>query len=327
MRDLGEAIDKICARREERRGRVTDLPPRVLLSPVGPRWLERCLVYPTATSLSVLAVVGYLGIALFVAMEGLRSTPPALRAAPLTAIPRPAPAAPAGAGLAPATLLATSDSLPVPRRGTVTGTIKYSGQPPTRTMLVSDTGAHPVLDESLIVDERNGGLANAVVYLEAIPPHTAVPPLPTTEVRINRFGSRFIPHVIPVRTGQFVMVTNNDERAVKVLPTTMVNVPVGQGIRPGASALMMFRAAERDPVPLTTLDPARPAYLVILDHPWVAVTDSNGSFTIADLPVGNHSFNVWHEKTGRWSPSLTVEIRDGETTDVEISAPGASFGR
>src|SRR5262245_8197686 len=327
MRDLGEAIDKICARRAERQGRATDLPPRVLLSPVGPGWLERCLVYPTAPSLSVLAVVGYLGIALFVAMEGLRSAPPVLRAAPLTAIPPAGPVGPARAGLTPAPAVSTSGSLVTPPRGTLCGRISYSGQPPTRKTLVSHTGGHPVLDESLIVDESTSGLANAVVCLDALPTHITVPPPTTTEVRINRIGSRFIPHVVPVRTGQFVIVTNNDERAVNVLPTTMVNVSVSQGIRPGASALMTFPAAERDPLPLRTLDPSRPAYLVILDHPWVAVTDRNGSFTITDLPVGNHSFNVWHEKTGRWSPLFKVEIRDGDTTGVEISAPAASFGR
>ncbi len=40
------------------------------------------------------------------------------------------------------------------------------------------------------------------------------------------------------------------------------------------------------------------AWLLVLDHPFAAVTDENGSFHIAGVPYGTHVFIFWHETCG-----------------------------
>lgn len=57
------------------------------------------------------------------------------------------------------------------------------------------------------------------------------------------------------------------------------------------------------------------------DHPYVAVTDADGKFRIDNLPAGDHTFRVWHERcgyvtTGEFERELTVTVQPDETLDV-----------
>jgi hypothetical protein len=36
-------------------------------------------------------------------------------------------------------------------------------------------------------------------------------------------------------------------------------------------------------------------YLVAFDHPYFAVTDEDGAFSIANVPAGTYRLTVWHE--------------------------------
>lgn len=39
-------------------------------------------------------------------------------------------------------------------------------------------------------------------------------------------------------------------------------------------------------------------YLLVLDHPYMAVSDKQGKLQIKNLPVGTHTFVLFHELTG-----------------------------
>ena len=58
------------------------------------------------------------------------------------------------------------------------------------------------------------------------------------------------------------------------------------------------------------------AYWLVLDHPYSAITQADGSFEIQNLPAGTHKFRVWHERVGYLERKLSVEIQDGETTEL-----------
>ena len=36
----------------------------------------------------------------------------------------------------------------------------------------------------------------------------------------------------------------------------------------------------------------------VLDHPFFAVTDDDGTFTIPNLPPGKYTLEAWHEELG-----------------------------
>ena len=44
----------------------------------------------------------------------------------------------------------------------------------------------------------------------------------------------------------------------------------------------------------------------VFDHPYFALTDDQGRFTIPNLPAGSYTLKAWHEEAGIVSQQITV---------------------
>ena len=79
------------------------------------------------------------------------------------------------------------------------------------------------------------------------------------------------------------------------------------------------------------------AYLVVTDHPYSAITNQNGEFSIPKVPQGEWEFRFWHERTdyltelsteqgsvtlkrGGWKIPVTTAEHDLGTLTVNASA-------
>ena len=63
------------------------------------------------------------------------------------------------------------------------------------------------------------------------------------------------------------------------------------------------------------------AYVGIMENPYYAVSGADGSFTIANVPVGKQSVKAWHEVMGM--QTQMVDVQAGKTTTVDFTfAPG-----
>ncbi len=56
------------------------------------------------------------------------------------------------------------------------------------------------------------------------------------------------------------------------------------------------------------------AYVVVNDSPYFAVTASDGTFEIKDLPIGSYTLEAWHPVLG--TKSMKVVIGKGKRGDV-----------
>jgi hypothetical protein len=56
-------------------------------------------------------------------------------------------------------------------------------------------------------------------------------------------------------------------------------------------------------------------YVHVFDHPFFAVTDEKGNFSIANVPPGKYTLKAWHEDAGVMSQEITVS----ESGDVRTS--------
>ena len=56
-------------------------------------------------------------------------------------------------------------------------------------------------------------------------------------------------------------------------------------------------------------------------HPYFAVTKEDGVYTIADLPAGTYVLEVWHEKLGTKTGTITVEADGTQTLDFTFARP------
>jgi len=58
------------------------------------------------------------------------------------------------------------------------------------------------------------------------------------------------------------------------------------------------------------------AYLLVLDHPYMAISDEKGNFQIKNLPAGEHSFYLWHEELYAIDKKFKVTVKAGQTTNL-----------
>jgi hypothetical protein len=61
------------------------------------------------------------------------------------------------------------------------------------------------------------------------------------------------------------------------------------------------------------------AFVHIHPHPFHAVTDSEGMFTIEAVPAGSYKLKVWHERFKE--RELEVTVKPGQTSRLELEFP------
>jgi hypothetical protein len=61
------------------------------------------------------------------------------------------------------------------------------------------------------------------------------------------------------------------------------------------------------------------AYVAVLPHPWAALTDENGRFTLRNVPPGAHKLYAWHEVLGTLTREATVSGSRSTTVDFEFT--------
>ncbi len=194
--------------------------------------------------------------------------------------------------------------------GTLTGQFLYDGKAPERApvKITKDQafcGKHELLEETLVVNPENGGVQNVVVYLylsrrqKAPTPHPDYAKTANAEVRIDNLNCHYVPHVATLRTTQTLIVGNKDAIGHNTKVDTIKNVPINPIIPAGSEIKQKFPNEERLPVLVScSIHPWMNARLVIKDSPYMAVTDADGKFTIANLPEGKWTFQLWHESSG-----------------------------
>jgi len=209
------------------------------------------------------------------------------------------------------------------RWGHVSGRFVYDGDPPVleKLELTKDiefcSQNHPV-DQSLVVDADSGGLANVVVWLdvrraEEIPEMHELSAGIGDPIVINNKACVFEPHVAFLRTGQKLRITNDDTVDHNTQAFLDRNTPFNVVIPHSDAVEKQFGRPERQPVKLScSIHRWMDAWLIVKDHPYVAISGEDGHFRIENLPVGEWTFRVWHEL-----PEFVEQVsRESETLDL-----------
>src|SRR5262249_40639945 len=136
----------------------------------------------------------------------------------------------------------------------------------------------------------------------------------------------FVPRLSVVRTGLPTIVTNNSSQMANVHTTAIRNQAINQAVRPGDAVVFNQMKPEKGPMPIQCdFEAWMKGYELVLDHPWAAVTDASGAFTIRGLPPGRYEFRVWHELAGVLERKQVFEVKAGEATRLELVYPLQSF--
>jgi len=190
-----------------------------------------------------------------------------------------------------------------------------------------------ILDEGVIVNPKNKGIKNVVVWLRpdnmnlksSLDPKQIHPDdakrAPAT-VTIDQPCCMFVNRITTARVGDTIVAKNPAPVAHNFFWSSGSNGEYNVTI-PKESEWKMPEALKSETAPIQfkcTIHPWMNGYVRVFDHPYYATTDENGNFEIKNAPVGKFRMVVWHEKVG------FLNGKDGRFgMPIEIKAPATEL--
>jgi plastocyanin len=239
-------------------------------------------------------------------------------------------------GLACATAAAAAyEETQVVDGGTISGTVRFSGTPPTLEPLAvnknRDVCGEQKPSEALVLGAARG-VKGSVILVEGVTKGKKG----TGDVVLDNTKCMFVSHVTATGPGDRVRVKNSDpilhNTHGKLGKPTVFNLAL-----PNKDQMIEVTKRLTRPGVVRVLCDAHPhmmAWMVVHDSPYYAVTDEHGAFTITNVPPGTYKLTMWHEgfrargvdKDGRpayedpitVTKQVTVAPRGAATIDFDL---------
>jgi plastocyanin len=205
---------------------------------------------------------------------------------------------------------------------TLTGKVTFTGPKPVAAVI--DMSAVPACErahaqapqksEDAVVNP-NGTLKNVFVWVkDGLPPgNWAVPAAP---VVLDQSGCMYQPHVLGIMTGQNLDIRNDDPTNHNIHVEPQADPEWNRSQMTGSDSITHTFSHPQVMLPVKCkIHPWMAAYLGILPHPFFAVTEDDGTFTIKGLPPGIYTLDAWQEKYGLREQHLTVGARESKAVD------------
>ncbi len=224
--------------------------------------------------------------------------------------------------IAVSTLLTAVSPAQAQETGTLRMTFKLKGAaksfpPITPNVDQAFCGSKMIPDETLVVNSKNNGIKNVIVYVYTGRRGTQLPPMelePETHTLANQ-DCRFEPHVVIAKKGDTIKVTNPDKVGHNANFQFFNNTQQNLTVPAGGAVEIELKEDEPAPIPVAcNIHNWMKAQVVVLDHPFAAVSDEDGVLEIKGLPVGEVVFRANHE-----NGSLKDVIVNGEETEWRSS--------
>jgi hypothetical protein len=183
--------------------------------------------------------------------------------------------------------------------GTITGTVKWSGAEPSgldvavnKDPQVCDPDSHKTVSMERLVIGSDGGVANTIVYIKNISQGKGMN-LPVPRRSLDQKHCRYEPHILLVpQTAELTMKSSD-----AVLHTVHMDG--------AASFNVPFPFPETITRTMTTPGLVNlrcngghvwmNAEMMVVPHPYYAVSDQDGRFELTDVPPGDYELVAWHE--------------------------------
>jgi plastocyanin len=200
----------------------------------------------------------------------------------------------------------------------VTGKVTFDGAAPKPKVIsmkaVPDCDKQhtdPVYDETWVVG-AGGEVKNVVVYVKEgakLGGAALKDPL-----MLDQKGCMYSPRVVAAMVGQEIKAQNSDKFLHNVHTLGKANPEKNFPQTQQGQVTPIEGATTEAETYIVKCDvhPWMKAWIVVLDHPFFAVTGDDGTFDIKGLKDGKYTLVAWHE------PNLTqeaeVEVKDGKAT-------------
>lgn len=219
------------------------------------------------------------------------------------------------------------DEMEVKDGGQIIGHVKFTGAMPKLAPIKvnknQDYCGNEKASEALIVG-KDGAVKFAVGYLEKIEKGKTIDRKKQTD--LDQKKCLFGPHVSAMVKGTELAVINSDP----ILHNINIEVDGIQRLNKGQPkqnqvVVAKLRHIGQGNITCDSHTHMR-GYIQIFDHPYYAISDDTGSFTIDNIPPGKYTLKLWHES---WK--VTGNDDDGRplydkpillSKEVEVTAKG-----
>jgi hypothetical protein len=184
--------------------------------------------------------------------------------------------------------------------GVVTGKVTWSGPMPrlagfpvTKDPQICDPEAKRTVDLERLIVDRDGGVANTVVFLKDVASGKAMD-LPQPRRFLDQKRCRYEPHILLVAQNENLKMRSSDAtlHTIHMDGAASFNLPY-----PFANQVVSRTMASPGLVNLKCNGGHvwMNATMFVVPHPYYAVTDESGKFRLTDVPPGTYEIVAWHE--------------------------------
>jgi plastocyanin len=158
---------------------------------------------------------------------------------------------------------------------------------------------------------------NIAVYIDAVPGKKF--DTPVQHVSVDQRNLKFIPETIVILRGTTVDFLNSDQVSHNVYwPSINGDKRLRHSltiVSPGQKKSFQFDNLGSAQL-LCNLHPDMVGYIVVVPTPYFALTSSDGTFTIKNVPSGTYTLKTWSEDGKPMTQRITVT---DATTSVELA--------
>ena len=208
---------------------------------------------------------------------------------------------------------------------TISGAVTFSGvdTPPkvyrvTKDNEICGTGSR----EIDYIKVNNGALNDVIVYLDKVPVGKPFP-AEFSSAKLDQVGCDFIPFLQIMRNNSKLVAINSDPvlhnvHAYELIgkrKKTVFNVNQPQ---PGQAAkTVALRRSEAMKVECDAHDFMH-SYVFVANNPYFARVDSEGRFSIDQIPAGSYTLKAWHSTLQNLKQTITIGASENQIINLNF---------
>src|SRR3990170_2369326 len=203
--------------------------------------------------------------------------------------------------------------------GTIKGTVRLPGAPgkPKKLPVTIDQyvcGKEKEAEDVILSPDN--GIRYAVVSLQT-PPAGAKWNAPLPPAQLDQKQCMFVPRVVVVPAGGTVEFLNSDRLLHNVKSFSKANAPFNKAPPKARTIPIVFKEPEIIRIECDLHSWMR-TWVVVAGHPFYAVTNDKGEFTLDNVPPGKYTLQIWQESLGTVTREVTVGDTSAATVTVEM---------
>jgi hypothetical protein len=184
--------------------------------------------------------------------------------------------------------------------GTISGSVKWSGAVPheleypvSKDAQICDPDGKKTVSLDRLIVGPEGGVANTIVYLKNISAGKALD-LPDQRRHLDQRHCRYVPHILLVPASAELQMKSSDAtlHTIHMDGAASYNLPFPFPEQVSSRAMntpgLVNLRCNGGHVWMN-------AEMMVVKHPYYAVTDESGRYEFSDVPAGNYQIVAWHE--------------------------------